>query len=340
MRLKTHTLFLSIIFVVALFQNCNTVTENSIVKTKDTIQINEFETLINYLENNNNYINSDMFPSLISTKEVLENIGNNKYLILDLREKEAFSLEHIEGSKNIKMNELVQYFDSKINYLDYEKIILICFSGQNASYATGVLRLLGYNNVYALQFGLGYWNTEIAYSVWGKNISSDYKNVLDYNNYKKAQKGKQPKINTGLTNPKEILKARAEQVLNNGYKNYLVNMTEVYLNGSAYYIVNYWDKDKYNAGHLVGAIQYTPKKSLLKNTYLYTLPTDKTIVVYGSTGLDEAFVVAFLNILGYKAKGLIYGANGFMHSILVKNNWNPYLKENVHNYPLVGYLNQ
>jgi len=338
--MKQVKIIFLLIIIVAFQQSCNNIetSGNSNVKDEaDTAQINEFETLVNYIENNNNYINSDSFPSIISTKEVLENIGNEKYLILDLREKEAFSLEHIEGSINVQMKELIQYFDSKIDYHDYEKIILICFSGQHASYATGVLRLLGYDNVYALEFGLGYWNSEIGYSVWGKNTSSDYQDVLDFTNYKKAKKGKHPEINTGYTNPEEILKARAEQVLEQGYRN--VNMTETYLNGSGYYIINYWDKEKYDAGHLVGAIQYTPKKSLSTDKYLYTLPTNKTIIVYGSTGLDEASVVAYLNILGYDAKVLIYGANGFMHENLVKNNWDPYLESKVHVYPLVGYLN-
>ena len=336
---RANILFLLIIIVI-FNQSCNNIESSDGVKNEvDTIKINEFETLVSYLENNNNYINSDDFPSIISTQEVLENIGNDKYLILDLREKEAFSLEHIEGSKNVQMNELIQYFDSKIDYHDYDKIILVCFSGQNASYATGVLRLLDYDNVYALKFGLGYWNPEIGYSVWGKNTSNDYQDVLDFTKYKKSKKGTHPEINTGFTNPKEILKARAEQILEAGYKNSLVNMTETYLNGSSYYIINYWDKEKYDAGHLVGAIQYTPKKSLSTDKYLYTLPTDKTIIVYGSTGLDEAFVAAYLNILGYKSKGLLYGANGFMHENVVKNNWDPYLKSKVHDYPLAGYLN-
>jgi len=339
--MKQNYLFVFTALILAVFISCNTNNSNKLKDKSsiDTTQVNEFEVLVNYLENNNNYINSDDFPSIISTQEVLENIGNNKYLILDLREKEAFSLEHIEASINVQMNELIQYFDSKIDYQEYEKIIIVCFSGQNASYATGVLRLLGYNNVYALKFGLGYWNPEIGYSVWGKNTSSDYQDVLDFTNYKKSIKTDHPEINTGYTNPKDILMARAQQILEAGYKNSLVNMTEAYLNGSTYYIINYWDKEKYDAGHLVGAIQYTPKKSLSTDKYLYTLPTDKTIIVYGSTGLDEAFVVAYLNIIGYKAKGLIYGANGFMHEKLVKNNWDPYLKSEVHNYPLVGYLN-
>lgn len=338
---QLHILSLVIIFSV-LLQSCNNpVSENKTVSdiAVDTIQINEFEILITYLEENNNYINSDAFPSLISSKEVLENIGNKKYLILDIREKEAFSLEYIEGSENVLMRDLISYFENKIDYLDYDKIILVCFSGQKASYATGVLRLLGYNNTYALEFGLGYWNPTIAQSVWVKNLSSDYQKVLENKANKKSKNGEYPIISTNFDKPKEILRARAEQLLSDGYKDKLVNMTELYLNGSGYYIINYWDKERYNAGHLIGAIQYTPKKSLSKGTYLYTLPTNETIVVYGSTGLDEAFVVAYLNILGYNSKALIYGANGFMHKNLEKLGWDAYSISKINDYPLIGYLN-
>jgi len=51
---------------------------------------------------------------------------------------------------------------------------------------------------------------------------------------------------------------------------------------------------------------------------LNTLPTDRPIVIYCFSGQHSAFVPAFLRLLGYNAKGLIYGTNGFMHDVMVK----------------------
>ncbi len=73
----------------------------------------------------------------------------------------------------------------------------------------------------------------------------------------------------------------------------------------------------YNVGHIPGAVQYTPSASLSYAQELKTLPTDKTVVVYCYTGQTSAFVAAYLKVIGYDAKTLLFGANGMMYDTMV-----------------------
>lgn len=321
-----------------IFTSCGNPGEQSDATTDsltvETTSINEFEILVNYLEENGNFINSKSVPAMIKSKEVHENMGNEKYLVIDLRKQGAYNKGHIEGAINVKTSELINYFENEINTSDYEKIALACYSGQSASYATGVLRLLGYDNVYAMKFGMSFWNSSLAEGVWMKHISSDYQNQLETTANPKSPAGDYPTISTSNSDPKEILKARAQVALSQSYKTLLVKADEMFSNGSSYYIMNYWPDAKYTAGHIPGAIQYTPKKSLSTTADLATLPTDKPVVTYCFTGQHAGFVTAYLTILGYDARALAYGANSFMNNTLIENEWHPFIGEKVHNYEL------
>ena len=83
------------------------------------------------------------------------------------------------------------------------------------------------------------------------------------------------------------------------------------------------------------AVQYQPNASLSSTTDLYTLPTDKQVLVYCSTGLSAAYVVAYLNLIGYDAGNLAYGANSFMNKTLKEKDWNGFSKKEVNMYPVI-----
>jgi rhodanese-related sulfurtransferase len=61
-------------------------------------------------------------------------------------------------------------------------------------------------------------------------------------------------------------------------------------------------------------MQYTPKERIKTTVVLNTLPTDKTIVVYFWTGQTSAFLTAYLWLLGYDVKSLLFGANGMIYA--------------------------
>ena len=93
--------------------------------------------------------------------------------------------------------------------------------------------------------------------------------------------------------------------------------------------IDYNGADRYAKGHIPQAVQYDPNGSLSSTTDLLTIPTDKRVLVYGPTGQETAYVVAYLNVLGYNAGNLAYGANSFMHKTLKENNWEAFTKKEV-----------
>jgi rhodanese-related sulfurtransferase len=64
-------------------------------------------------------------------------------------------------------------------------------------------------------------------------------------------------------------------------------------------------------------MQYTPKESLKLAADLKTLPTNKTIVVYCYTGQTSSHLAAYLRLLGYDAKTLMFGTNGMIYDNMV-----------------------
>ena len=88
----------------------------------------------------------------------------------------------------------------------------------------------------------------------------------------------------------------------------------VFGNLDGYYIVNYWSATDYSWNHIPGAIQYTPKAAMKFDADLKTLPTDETVVVYCYTGQTSAHMAAYLKVLGYEAKSLVYGVNGMSYT--------------------------
>ena len=94
----------------------------------------------------------------------------------------------------------------------------------------------------------------------------------------------------------------------------------------------------YPTGHIPGSFLYY-SRDLQSSTSLQTLPPSTKIVIYSVSGQISAFVVAYLRLLGYNAKSLLYGANGYTYSRLVYDNdfFSPYvfLSSNIRNYPYV-----
>ena len=104
---------------------------------------NEFETLLSFLEANRNFINTDAAPALIPADEVKKNLKNPKYHIIDIRSASWFEYGHVKNAVNVQPADLLNHFENNIVPSDYDKIVLICYSGQSASYFSGLLRIAG-----------------------------------------------------------------------------------------------------------------------------------------------------------------------------------------------------
>lgn len=272
--------------------------------------VNESEVLVKYLEANGDFINT-LAPAMITAADVntLRLTNPTKLLVIDIRSAADFANKgHIEGAVNKTLGELVAYMES-INTTSYEKIVLACYSGQTAAYATSLLRLLGYSNVYDLKFGMSSWNSAVATS-WNGGMGNNYTNFVTTATAKGAA-GSLPKLSTGKKTGEDILKARVAAMLSTADPFGDVKIAHGTLTPSLsnYYIVNYWPENHYNLGHLPNSIQYTPKVDLKLDVNLKTLPTDKTIVVWCYTGQTSAHIAAYLKLLGYDAKTLLNGVN-------------------------------
>lgn len=295
---------------------------------------NEFEILIHYLENNSSFIFNDEIP-IINAGEVKKNLKNSKYHIIDIRSDSWFEYGHIKGSKNLKSEDLLTYFESTINPQDFEKIILVCYSGQSASYFSSLLRIAGYDNVYSMKWGMSSWREDFAENYWLKYIGNGDDVKIETTENLKPELGNFPQLSTGKSEAKDILYARLTELFKQPYKNYIIKLADVPENSNNYFVANYTTKENFDFGHIAGAINYIPGSSLSSTTDLLTLPIDQKIVVYDDTGLKAAYIVAYLNVLGYDTGNLAYGANGFINDKLKKQNMDAFTDKEINMYPVV-----
>jgi rhodanese-related sulfurtransferase len=295
--------------------------------------INEAEELVKYLEANVDFINTDA-PSMIKSTAVHTTLisAPEEQYIIDIRAAEDYNNGHIPGAVNVSAGDIVNHYES--NNLDaYPTVVIACYSGQTAGWATGLMRMLGYENVKDLKWGMCSWNESTAGS-WNNNIADTYQAQLTTDASPKNEAGELPELATGETDPALILRARVEAVLAEGFGAAKTSASSVFGDLDGYYIVNYWNIADYDWGHIPGAIQYSPKPDadLELDAYLTTLPTDETIVVYCYTGQTSAHMASYLKVIGYDAKSLVFGVNGMSYTSMPGTKFVP--DTDVHDYEL------
>jgi rhodanese-related sulfurtransferase len=294
--------------------------------------------LLKDLEENGDYVNSQFFPSLIKASVVYEELGGRD-LIIDLRTPEMFSKGHIKGAVNKKFEELPEYFETGIKPFEYDKIILACNDGQVSSYTTSLLRLMGYGNVFAMRWGMSGWNKSLAEEGWLKGVSGKYEDRLEVSSNEIPPPTGMPEIKTGFMTGKEIGDARFKTLFAAGTGDILITSDDVFNNPQKYFIINLERKDKYDDGHIPGAIRYKPESTLGFTEMMSTIPFDKTVVVYCGTGHNSGFATAYLRLFGYDARTLKYGNNSFMFDKMVKQksalSWLPFSLTDSNDFPVV-----
>jgi len=299
---------------------------------------NETILLLKDLEENGDYVNSQYFPSLIKASVVNNEIGP-KNLIVDLRPAEMFSKGHIEGAVRKEFGQLPEYFETGIKPFEFNKIILVCDDGQVSSYTTSLLRLMGYGNVFALRWGMSGWNKSLAQNGWLKGVSGKYENQLEVKVNEAPVPSVMPALNTGLSTGKEIGDQRFKNLFEEGTGNILITADEIFRDLSKYFIINLERKDKYDDGHIPGAVRYKPESTLGFSDVMSTIPFDKTVVVYCGTGHNSGFATAFLRLFGYDARTLKYGNNSFMYDKMVDQktvlSWLPFTLEESNDFKVV-----
>jgi len=276
-----------------------------------TPSVNEATLLIQELEGQNgNYLNTAS-PAIVTAQEVYEDInGAKKFYIFDTRTVADYAKGHIQGTVNIPITDVLTHI-AGINMANYEKIVAVCYTGQNAGWITALLRMGGYNNAFSMKYGMSSWHSD--FDIITSKLNSDKEGQFVTTEHPKAAAGNLPNINTGKKTGSEILKDRVTAVHADGFSNATIDVATVFTNPAQYYIINYWPVAEYTSlGHIPGAIQYTPKVDLTLAGALKTLPTDKTIVLYCYTGQTSANAAAVLRVMGYDVKSLLYGTNAMI----------------------------
>ncbi len=332
--MKKTAYFISILFISILFLNnsCSSDKPKTKIVTEKTATVPENEALIQFLEQSGNFINNKRIPTLVSAENVRADL--KKYLVIDVRRHDDYVNGHINGAINVNPGDLISYMKKNVAADTYEKIVMVCYAGHRASFSAMILQMLGYSNVYSMKWGMSSWDKNTADKKWLKRISDKYSSQLELSDNQKLPKTNLPEIHTGKTLGYDILEARADTILKT--LKFEIGIDKVMNNPDDYYIINYWPEYNYKKGHLPGAVQYTPKLSLIRQMDLLTLPTDKKIVVYCYTGQHASFVAAYLQVLGYDAYALTYGANSFMHTKLTSLKiGHAFNKNDIMNYPMV-----
>jgi rhodanese-related sulfurtransferase len=293
--------------------------------------------LLKYLEEQGNYINSLEAPSLIEAAEVYSNLSY--YLIIDVRTNEDFINGHIQGAKNVRNTELLNYLLTN-NAGSYQKVILVSADGQESAFYTCLLRLYGFNNIFTLKFGMAYWNRNFS-QIWLKKIKdSPGKMKYSFADFPKGQLQELPRV-FGKTNGniENFAKERIASFITRGFIDKMDNINEVEI-GLTRYFLCYSIRNLYDQGHPPNTVFYLESEDLKSTKDLQTLPAGGEILIYDYNGQLSAAVTAYLQVLGYNAKSFLYGANqliyGTMSDDLDRRTRNyTFLPDEINNFPYV-----
>ncbi len=328
-----------LLFFLFLVSSCKTGTEKAAPVSETTPKVKtEVDLLEEYLVRSGDYVNSRKFPSMIKAETVLASLDSLCHVI-DLRNADSYKIGHIKGAVNVKFSDIPAYFENKIKPYEYDKIVLVCGHGQISSYTTQLLRLMGYGNVYSMRWGMSAWNPKLAGDhPWSGLIGSAYTSKLETKENMAPAPGNYPSLETGKSDGEEIFKERISRLFADGIKDITVSADEVFASPENFYVINYERKDKYDSGHIPGAVRYKPGGTLGIEREMKTIPPDKNVVVYCATGHNSAFVAAYLRLAGYNAYSLRYGNNSFMHDRMVQDkiklSWEAFSDEEmVRDYP-------
>jgi rhodanese-related sulfurtransferase len=331
-KTNTYYHFLWVAVTALFFMGCSG--EKS---SEEQSSINEAEVLLHYLETHGNIVNQADIPYFINAEEVNNNLNGNNYHVIDVRAPRDFTRGHIAHAVNVQPHEILDYFENRIEPNSFKKIAVVCNNAHLSGYVVAILRKLGYDNTYNMRFGMSSWHDDIARRFWYANLSDDLLGSLEMAPHPQNPPGQLPVLNTGKTTGYEILRARAEEVLNIQWENISIDFMDILELKEDYYIINYWPQNLYDQGHLPGAIQYNPKKAFHSEEDILTLPTDRPLVVYCFTGQNAAYANAFLKLMGYQIRSLDYGANSFIHNTMLTTQraGRSFSEIHVKNYPLV-----
>ncbi len=246
----------------------------------------------------------------------------DKYYMIDIRSAADFSTKgHIQGANNVAFGDIL----TEAPNAGSKPILVICYTGQTACYATSLLRMYGYSHTRALKWGMSGWNNDTA-GAWngkiGANAAENHVN-WSYSTPPANLVFDAPTLTSFSVDGAQILKERVEQVVADGFKTAAGG--DVLASPGNYFVNNYFSETDYlGFGHIANA--YRLKEDLLLSTNGYLAlnsATNANIASYCYTGQTSAVLTAWLRVLGYDAYSMTFGMNGIYNTnpVWATNQW-------------------
>ena len=258
----------------------------------------------------------------------------DRYYIIDIRGAADYATSRIEGAINVSFANIL----NAAPLAEGQPILVVCYSGQTACFATSLLRMAGYSSTQALKWGMSGWNADTAAS-WNNNIGDAAQGNANWSYTATAAPTvyNDPTITSFSTSGEDILMERIEYVIADTFGSATASGGDVLASPSNYYINNYFSEADYTAfGHIDGAFRIKEDLLLATNGYKALDPaTDGQVVTYCYTGQTSAVMTAWLRVLGYDAYTMTFGMNGIYNSnpAWTTNQWSPAVSKNL---PLVN----
>ncbi len=284
----------------------------TMMSCKEEVTETEFQKLTTYMGQNNLDL-SDILDGWVTSGGGLTvdpvDFSVADYTVLDIRSADAYNTGHIKDAVNVPLADILD----KVEELGKDKqYLVVCYSGQTAARATGLLKMLGYS-AKSLKWGMSGWHEDFSGSWENNHGDVDSPNWVTTGAPPAFVEFDDPKFSTGEVNGEDILKARVEAVLTNDWG---IGNTDVLENPGNYFINNKWSLTSWDAfGHINGA--YRIDEDLNIDGLKYLDPVN-TMVTYCYTGQTSSITTAWLHVLGYdNARSLKFGANAIVHSDMV-----------------------
>ncbi|MCK5455550.1 MAG: rhodanese-like domain-containing protein, partial [Melioribacteraceae bacterium] len=319
-------LVLSANFILSCMEDINEPTEVGFYSSGD---------LITYFETHGDFINSKENPALVSAEQVYGSVDQS--FLLDIRSASEYASGHIEGALNVNISELIDTLKNK-DLNKFLRIVIISTTGQKAAYTVSLLRLYGFTNIYSLDYGMGQWN-ELFSDVWiNARDDSEYVWSFTTNYYSKPPlSNKLPALS--FENPEmsteSLIQSRIKlHLTDEAYYRSTGTVAEIdgdfalrYQKFTSIALICYSAPDLYDikryfkdasppvtwGGHFRSIPYYDPSYDFKASTKLLTLPIDKPIYIYSYNGQRSQYIVAYLRLLGYDARSVLFGAISMLY---------------------------
>ncbi len=243
--------------------------------------------------------------------------ATNDYYVIDIRAAEHYTPGHIQGAVNSTLLNVV----ATAANAGGKTIVVACYTGQTAAHAVVALRLSGYTDAKVLKWGMSSWDSSLM-SYWNNSTGNAGTSSSNWTPAPGALVANatfdSPTISSSATTGEGILAERVTYMLTNGFKG--VANADVLTTPSNYFINNFWaaaDVELY--GHISGAYRISPLT--IANGEMNNLNPDKKVVTYCWTGQTSSMITAYLNVIGYDATSLKFGANGMIYDALASHKW-------------------